>query len=140
MCTSILTVNLRESINELKFQDISNFYECKNAFREFTKENLELLMSDFVSNFLNNFDIESILSNTQKANISNKLYNLILDTLEKEGITQELILDLYNENSNIKISEILNEDSKNKIKEEIEKYTELIIKDVLEEEESLKMI
>lgn len=138
MCTSILTVNLRESINELKFQDISNFYECKDAFREFTKENLELLMSDFVSNFLNNFDIESILSNAQKANISNKLYNLILDTLEKEGITQELILDLYNENSNIKISEILNEDSKNKIKEEIEKYTELIIKDVFEDEESLK--
>ena len=45
---------------------------------------------------------------------------------------------LYNENSNIKISEILNEDSKNKIKEEIEKYTELIIKDVFEDEESLK--
>jgi len=98
MCTSILTDKLRKSINDLKFKDISNFYECKDAFEDFNKENLKLIMSDFVSNFLNNFKIESIISNTQKDNISNKIYNLILDVLEKEGIYKELVHDLYNEN------------------------------------------
>jgi len=138
MCTSILTDKLRKSINDLKFKDISNFYECKDAFEDFNKENLKLIMSDFVSNFLNNFKIESIISNTQKDNISNKIYNLILDVLEKEGIYKELVHDLYNENSNVKISEILCEDSKDKIKAESKKYIELVIKDIFEDEESLK--
>ena len=138
MCTSIFTTNLKESINDLKFNEISNFYECKDAFRDFTKENLELLMSDFIRNFLNNFKIESILSSTQKDSISSKIFSLLLTQLKNEENAEKLICDLYNENSDIKISEILCEDSKYKIKEEINKYTELIIKDIFEDEEGLK--
>ena len=138
MCTSIFTTNLKESLNDLKFNEISNFYEFKDTFRDFAKENLELVMSDFISNFLNNFKIDSILSSAQKDHITNKIFSLLLDQTRHEENIQRLICDLYNENSDVKISEILCEDSKYKIEEEINKYTELVITDVFKDEECLK--
>lgn len=139
MNSSILKENLKESLNDLRIKDISNFYDSKDSLKHFIKDNLEILTTDFIENFLNNFKIEYVLSKEQKDNISSNVYNLLLKHIEKEENIVQTVCDLYEEKSNIKISELLCDDTKNKIIQEIEKYIELIFKDIFENEEKLKM-
>lgn len=128
---------LNETFGKTRLKDISGFKDTKDNLISFTEENLKGVVTQLIENFIDNFNLQSLLDDSQIFNIAETLSNLIEDEIKNNKDISTLIVDLYEENSKVFISDILSKDSKKIINQNISMYIASIIEDIFKDKEKL---
>lgn len=128
---------LNETFGKTRLKDICGFEDTKGSLISFTEENLKNTVTQLIENFIDNFNVQSLLDESQIFNIAETLSNLIEDEIKNNKDIPTLIVDLYEENSKTCISDILSKDSKKIINQNMSMYISSIIEDIFKDKEKL---
>lgn len=131
---------LVESLGKTKLKEIADFSISAEKSEGFARENLNKVVPQLLESVFLNVKLEDILTESQISKIVNSGYDLLAHELENNKSLETLILNLYEENSNITISRILSEEVKQKFINNItDRISEIIKEEILADEEGLKL-
>ena len=131
---------LTESLRKTKLKEIADFSNSFERSEVFLRENLNTALPEVLERFFANVKLEDILTEAQIFKIINSAYDLLVEELKNDETLDEFIPSFYEENSNITLSEIFSEEVReNFIKNITERVSEIVEKDILENEEELKL-
>lgn len=131
---------LRSSLGNTKLCEVEDFSNSIIKNKEFARKNLNTILPDLLDNIFINVKLEDVLTENQISKIVNSGYDLLVQELESNNTLNEFIPSLYNENSNITLSDIFSEDVQKKfIKNITKRVIEIIQEDVLGDEEGCKL-
>lgn len=131
---------LNETFEKTRLKDICGFEDTKGNLISFTEENLKNIVIELIENFVDTFSLQSLLDESQIVNISETLSNLIEDEIKNNKDISTLINQLYEENSNMRICDILSKDSKKIINQNVSMQISAIIEDIFKDKEKLTEI
>ena len=75
------------------------------------------IFSDLCNNALENFTLEDIFKKEYINELSQNLYNIILKETENNKELQDIIYDIYNENTSLCLNDVLSEHYKEFLKD-----------------------
>jgi uncharacterized membrane protein YheB (UPF0754 family) len=131
---------LEGSIGNLKVSEIADLYDTANKSEEFLRENLYAILPGVLDNIVTKVNLEDILSEKQISQIIKAGYDLLISEIEKSTTLNEFISDLYNENSDITLSELISEEIQKKlIKNITENIIQIVNENILEDEKSCEV-
>ena len=138
ICNSILLNGI--NLNEIKVKELLNFHESKVNFKNFSEDKLKELLESLIDSFSKNFKIKYMLPKEQISNIADELYRLIINEIIENDDIYKAIVQLYEENKNISISNLISEDSKECIEEKTKRYIRKSVNNILEDKENFYKI
>lgn len=131
---------LVESLGKTKLKEIADFSTSAEKSEGFVRENFNSVVPKLLESVFVNVKLEDILTEKQISKIVNSGYDLLVEELKNNKSLEKLIINLYEENSNTTLSEILSEEVKQKfIKNITERISEIIKEEILADEEGLKL-
>lgn len=131
---------LVESLGKTKLKEIADFSNSAEKTEGFVRENLNKVLPELLESVFVNVKLEDILTESQISKIVNSGYDLLALELENNKSLETLILNLYEENSSVTLSEILSKEVKQKFINNItERISEIIKEEVLSDEQGLKL-
>lgn len=131
---------LAESLGKTKLNEIADFSISAEKSENFVRENLNKVLPGLLESAFVNVKLEDILTEKQISKIVNSGYDLLVEELENNEKLEKLILDLYEEKSNITLSEILSEEVRdNFINNITERISEIIKEEILSDEKGLRL-
>ena len=128
---------LNETFEKTRLKDICGFEDTKGNLISFTEENVKNIVTQLIENFIDNFNLQSLLDESQIFNIAETLSDLIEDEIKNNKDISTLINDIYKENSNMRIGDILSKDSKKIINQNISMQISAIIEEIFKDKEKL---
>lgn len=141
---NLSSVFFNESLNEVfadtKFTDIIGFEDTIKNIKSFTKENIRDISYDFTYNLASKINVNDILDAKQINNISNVVYEELLNEIASNNHISDLMKNLYEEESSITLDDLLNENAKRNISDNIVKNINSIITSILNNDEKIKEI
>jgi uncharacterized membrane protein YheB (UPF0754 family) len=137
---NFLEKGLAESLGKTKLKEIADFSISAEKSESFVKENLNAVVPELLENTFLNVKLEDILTENQISKIVNSGYDLLVEELENNKSLETLIFNLYEENSNITLAEILPEEVREKFINNItERISEIIREEILADQEGLRL-
>jgi uncharacterized membrane protein YheB (UPF0754 family) len=131
---------LAESLGKTKLKEIADFSISAEKSEGFVRGNLNTVIPELLESVFVNVKLEDILTENQIFKIVNSGYDLLVEELENNETLGNVILELYEENSNITLSEILSEEVREKFLNNItQRIIEIIKEEILADEEGLKL-
>ncbi|WP_297418668.1 DUF445 family protein [Clostridium sp.] len=131
---------LKESLGNTKIFEITDFSNTVAKSEGFIRNNLNMILPELLENFLTNSNLKDLLGEEQVSKIVNKGYEILVSELENTNLLDEFINNIYKENSNITLAQILSEEIQKNLVNNISECMSRIIKhDVLANEESCRI-
>lgn len=131
---------LNESLGNIKLKEIADFSNSALKSEVFVSENLNTIIPELLESIFANVKLEEILTENQIDKIVNSGYDLLVEELDSSETLSEFIISLYEENSNVTLSEIFSEEVKEKFTKNItQRVSQIIKEDVLADEEGCKL-
>lgn len=131
---------LAESLGKTRLKEIADFSTSAEKSGAFVRENLNRVIPELLESIFVNVKLEDIFTEKQISKIINSGYDLLAQELKNNKSLESLTLNLYEENSNITLSEIISEEVKQKfINNTTERISEIIKEEILADEQGLKL-
>lgn len=131
---------LKEAFNDVKIKDISYFEESKESIKEFTKAKMKLISDKLLKNIVDNIEITEILSAKHIVYITDIVYEEIFKYIKSYDKVSILLNDIYHQNNNLILKDIIDEDMASKIKSTIEELIINSLENIFDDEEKLSNI
>lgn len=136
-----LESSLKNSFGNTKVSEISGFSESVVKSKDFICNKLDEFLPSILENVLDNVNLNNILSENQISHIVDVGYKLVVEELEKNDVLKEYLNDIYEENSDLILSQIFEEEFKNKLVKNITEIIMTIIEnDILQDDKQFEFI
>ena len=129
--------SLKESFGELNFSAISGFDKTEESILEFSKSNMKSCISKLAEVLAQNIKLLDFVDDREITHSSEKIYNIILEEVEKNKGIQQLEKAFYNSIKDISIDGILTENSKNHITNNINNIADELVFSFVDNEEKI---
>ncbi|EHJ02011.1 hypothetical protein CDLVIII_5537 [Clostridium sp. DL-VIII] len=135
-----LEKGLNDNIGDMKVQEVFDFSNSDALSEGFIRKNLHEVLPEFLGNIFTKMNLEDLLNEEQISQIVTSTYDLLVNEVEKSSTLKELISDLYEENSNKKLSEIFSEELQEKLINNVSKnIIEIVNENILKDEQSCQI-
>ena len=116
---------LYETVGSDKFSDIHEFESTISKADNFVKEIINEHIGGLINLISDNFDISYFLTDVQTDKIANSLYHSIKDVLENTKFIENTLFHLYENNKNLKLSEIFDQNMDLAIVNSVNKFVDI---------------
>lgn len=131
---------LKKVLGNTKICEVDDFSNSALKSEEFIRKNLNIILPDLLDNFIGKIKLQDILNENQISEIVNSGYDLLVKELEETSTLNEVISNIYNENSDISLADIFSENVQKRLINNISKSIKKIINyDILADEKSCEI-
>ncbi|WP_326907387.1 DUF445 family protein [Sedimentibacter sp. MB31-C6] len=114
LTNDFFTIFLYDSIENNSISDIRGIDSTIQKTGEFLENNITKFLSELIYFFIDNINIEEVFTEEQLTKITNSIISSITSMIENSDFVDEVLNNLYNEISHIKIANILGNLEKSK--------------------------
>lgn len=107
--------SLYEVFHDIKIEELIGIEETINNTEELIRENLGSVLSKLLINIGEHLKIEDMLSDEQISTIIDYIYKEINNVINENGEIKNLVSNLYNEQGNISLSQVVSKETCSKI-------------------------
>lgn len=131
---------LIESIKSKKLKEIPGYNETINYIENYINSNFKKVFSNICDNALENFNLEDILKKEYIDELSGNIYDVLLNEAENNKEFEEIIKDIYYENSSLCLNDILSENTKSFIKDKLKEITKDCIYSIINDSDKFREV
>ena len=132
--------SLYEVFKNEKIEDIPGYFETLSKGEEFLKNNLKEVLPKLIDNLCEHTKVEDLLSDKQISFIVDYVYNEIINNLNSSEEIKFLVSDLFEEEGNIYLNQLIDKESGEKVTRIISCEIMNSIDEVLDNKKEIKSI
>lgn len=133
-CIDFMTNSLKDVFKEVKLKNIPGINDTTEQCVTFIEQNLQEELPNLIDNLSNKIDIKTLIQKQQLDNISEKIFELIVNILENDKKLEEFLECLYDENKDLTLAEILSDNAKQGLIEGIANIINQAINNIIDDE------
>ena len=132
--------SLYEVFKNENIEDIPGYFETLSKGEEFLKNNLKEVLPKLIDNLCEHTKVEDLLSDKQISFIVDYVYNEIINNLNSSEEIKFLVSDLFEEEGNIYLNQLIDKESGEKVTRIISCEIMNSIDEVLDNKKEIKSI
>lgn len=140
MTNEFFKESLYEVLKDEKIEDIPGYSDTLVRGEEFLRESLKEVLPKLINNLSEHIEIENLISDKQMSFIIDYAYNEVVNNINSSEELKYLVNDLYEENGDIYLHNLISKESGEKITKVISCEIINSIAEVLENKEEIKNI
>ena len=140
MTNEFFKESLYEVLKDEKIEDIPGYSDTLVRGEEFLRESLKEVLPKLINNLSEHIEIENLISDKQMSFIIDYAYNEVVNNINSSEELKYLVNDLYKENVDIYLHNLISKESGEKITKVISCEIINSIAEVLEHKEEIKNI